>query len=135
MMTSAPARPGWRLMLAVGRLLLLVACLPAVACSAEWHAVTLPSAAALPAKQQVQRWREGRSTRLHGIALTNDSVTGVPFLQPLSCDSCRVGFARAGVDSLRVGDPPGGFVRTAVVTLVAVLAIGLVTGKLGPQGS
>lgn len=82
----------------------------------------------LPARQQVQVWASGEVLQLHGVIVGADSVSGVPFLKPPDCDSCRVGIRQAEVDSLRIGDPMDGFWRTAalgvVVTLVVLCRLG-----------
>jgi len=67
--------------------------------------------------------------RLHGVIVGADTVSGIPFVRSLDCDSCRVGIERAEVDSLRIGDPVSGFWKTAAlgaaVTLVALCRFGL----------
>jgi hypothetical protein len=62
--------------------------------------------------------------RLHGVIVGSDTVSGVPFLKSLDCDSCRVGIERAEVDSLRLGEPVGGFWKTAALgALVGLIAL------------
>ena len=61
--------------------------------------------------------------RWHAVVLTDDSVSGVPYLRPTGCDTCRLGRGRADVDSIRVGDPVAGFWRTAALVAVAPLVI------------
>ena len=58
--------------------------------------------------------------QLKGIAVTGDSLSGVPWLKPLDCASCRVTFARTSVDSLRTGSPEGGFIATLLIGVIAV---------------
>jgi hypothetical protein len=53
--------------------------------------------------------------------ITPDSVSGIPFLAPLTCDSCRVGFPRAQVDSIKLGDPTGGFWASTGLVLLGLL--------------
>ena len=53
--------------------------------------------------------------RLHGVIVGADTVSGIPFLKPLDCDSCRVRIERAEVDSLRIGEPVDGFWKTAAL--------------------
>jgi hypothetical protein len=60
--------------------------------------------------------------RLHGVIVAADTVSGVPFLKSLDCDSCRVRIEPAEVDSLRLGEPVGGFWKTAALGA----AIGLI---------
>jgi hypothetical protein len=66
--------------------------------------------------------------RLHGVIVGADTVSGVPFLKPLDCDSCRVGIGQAEFDSLRIGEPVGGFWKTAAlgaaVGLIALCRLG-----------
>jgi hypothetical protein len=60
--------------------------------------------------------------RLHGVSVGAGTVSGVPFLKSLDCDSCRVRIERAEVDSLRIGEPVDSFWKTAALGA----AIGLI---------
>ena len=60
--------------------------------------------------------------RLHGVIVGADTVSGIPFLKSLDCDSCRVRIERAEVDSLRLGEPVGAFWTTAALGAAAGLA-------------
>lgn len=71
----------------------------------------------MPRQQQVQVWSSGEVRRWHGVAVTEDSIVGVPFTEPLNCRTCRVGMARAAVDSVRLGSPVAGFWKTVGVVL------------------
>ena len=53
--------------------------------------------------------------QLRGVIVGADTVSGVPFLKSLDCDSCRVRIARAEVDSLRFGESVDGFWKTAAL--------------------
>lgn len=110
-------------------LLALLACAATGGCGAGWHLLEEPEPATLPARQQVQVWLDQRIVRLHRVVLTQDSVTGIPFLQPADCDSCRVGFARTQVDSVRLGEHQAGFLGTVSLMLAGLLLIGLFTGR------
>jgi len=96
-------------------------CLAGWSCSG-WHRVGAPDLATAEERQQAQVWRGGRAVQLHALRLTADSISGVPFIQSPSCDSCRVSFSRADVDSVRVGDPEGeigaGLMGGALVVLL-----------------
>lgn len=81
---------------------------------------------AFPARTQVQVWQHGRATLLHGVTLESDTLGGVPFTKPPTCDSCRVYLALGTVDSLRVGNKERGFFRT----VGWVLGIGVVWAYL-----
>lgn len=70
----------------------------------------------------MQVWQRNKVTLLHGLWLDPDSLRGVPFIQPPTCDSCRVQMALGAVDSLRVGNKERGFFRSVGL----VLGIGLV---------
>lgn len=96
--------------------------LTAAGCGAGWHAVSGPEPAAYRPRQQAQIWHAGKATQVHGLRLTSDSVSAVPYLQPAACDSCRIAWARTEVDSIRLGDPSGGFLATLLGAL-AVLSV------------
>ncbi len=87
-------------------------------CGAGWHRPATAPTGALPPRQQVQVWQAGSAVQWHAVRLSGDSVSGIPYLQPITCDSCRRQFPRASIDSLRVGSPVAGFWRM----------IGLITG-------
>jgi hypothetical protein len=70
---------------------------------ASWHRVVPPADTTLAPRQQVEVWQGTRSSVLHAIRLTPDSLSGVPFHRPPTCDSCRVAVPRASIDSLRLG--------------------------------
>jgi hypothetical protein len=97
-------------------------------CGAAWRRAEPSPSGPLPRRQQVQVWTGGRVLRLHGVVVRADTVSGVPFLESLDCDSCRVGIGRAEIDSLRIGEPVNGFWKTAalgaVVGLIAMCRAG-----------
>lgn len=111
------------------RLALLALTLAQMACGAGWRRVTEPEPRTLPARQQVQVWRGGRALQLHAVEFGSDSVSGIPYLQPEDCDTCRVAVAASEVDSVRVGNPPAGFWRSFALVLgggVALTFVGCV---------
>ena len=90
-------------------------------CGAGWHRTQL-APGPLPKRQQVQVWHGGSVERWHGVVLSSDSISGIPFLRPAACDSCRFALSRTDIDSLRVGRPVLGFWKTtAMVVLTPVL--------------
>jgi hypothetical protein len=105
--------------------LMLGLLLPQAACGAGWHRIDPVAPSNLPRRQQVQVWRGGEKTQLHSIRLSADSISGVPFVQPPECDSCRVSLPSSSVDSLRAGNPSGGFWKTTGLVLggIVVLAV------------
>src|SRR2546421_11326393 len=98
---------------------------------AGWHRLQAPVDTTLAPRQQVQVWEGRQSRRLHAVRLTPDTVFGVPFQQPPSCDSCRVAIQRAGVDSLRVGRSQEG---AAIVGIMVPLVGGLLLLYLASRG-
>jgi hypothetical protein len=69
--------------------------------------------------------------RWHGVVIRSDSISGIPFLQRLECDSCRRAVPLADVDSVRVGNPAAGFWRSVGLTLGLTAAVALVVCKFG----
>lgn len=91
----------------------LLLCGSMVACGAGWRSLPTPWPADIAPTQQVQVWSQQHALQLHGVRLSTDSITGIPFHRPLDCDSCRVALSRRQVDSLRVGNPTSGFWKSA----------------------
>lgn len=118
-----------------GSLTYLVILLSTTACGAGWKSVSQIGPKTFQPYQQAQLWTRDGMVRLHGLRLANDSVSGISFLQPLSCDSCRISFSQERVDSIRVGDPTGGFWATLGLITVAALIVGVMTGQVGPMGT
>lgn len=96
------------------------------ACGAGWKQPSPPRVEqGFEAHQQVQVWRSDESLRLHGVVIDSSVVTGVPFLHSLECDTCRISVPLATVDSIRIGNPTGGFLRSVGLTLGVWLVVGL----------
>ncbi len=74
-------------------------------CGAGWHQLKQLEAGALAPRQQIQVWSGGTARRWHAVRVGPDSITGIPFAQPTTCDTCRIAVPRAAVDSIRLGDP------------------------------
>jgi len=96
--------------------------LVAAACGAGWRRSDLPLGTLKP-RQQIQLWRTGVPTRWHALVIGSDSLSAIPFMRPITCDSCRVTMPRADVDSIRLGNPVGGFWKTAGLIFVTPFAI------------
>ena len=62
---------------------------------AGWTRLALPSDTTLAPRQQVQVWSGSHARVLHAVRLSGDSLVGVPFQKPPSCDSCRITIARS----------------------------------------
>jgi hypothetical protein len=107
----------------------MVASLMTEGCGAGWHQPHGGAPGALPVRQQVQIWQNGRALRWHAVSVTPDFVTGIPFQKPVDCDSCRLSIARSRVDSLRLGNPTAGFWKTfALVIGIPVVAVAVICG-------
>ena len=101
-------------------------------CGAGWHQPTQLEPGSLSPRQQVQVWSGGTARRWHAVRVGPDSISGIPFLRPTTCDSCRTAVPRAAVDSLRLGDPMEGFWKTvALVVLVPAAILGVICAQHG----
>ena len=100
---------------------------------AGWQRVAAPSDSTLAPRQQVQVWRGRQVQVLHAVRLTPDSLFGVPFQQPPSCESCVVALPRGAIDSLRLGDQEAPAIVGATLPF-AILIFLLVTLR-GPLTS
>jgi hypothetical protein len=83
----------------------------------------------IPERERFQLWRDGSAVVVHGLAASEDSLSGVPAWRPPSCDSCRVALARDDVDSIRVRKYSA--VRTWIL-VGSVLGIGVLLGAANP---
>src|SRR5258705_10575094 len=104
----------------------LVALSTLCAC-AGWQRLETASDTTLAPRQQGQGWRGSHARVLHAVRLSGDSLVGVPFQKPPSCDSCRIAIARSDVDSLRLGnmETPGIAGSALPFILLAMLAAAL----------
>ena len=103
--------------------------LPQIACGAGWHRIAPPVPSVLPERQQVQVWQGRHALLLHAVRLTSDAVSGIPFVQPAACDSCRVSLPHAAIDSLRTGNPPAGFWKSVGLVMGGLVVLAFVACK------
>jgi len=105
--------------------LMLVLILVNAGCGAQWRRMTVVEPAQLSPRQQIQVWTtgRGRATRLHSVVFRPDSVAGVPFTEHPDCDTCRVSYVLAEVDSIRVGHPERGFLKGTGLVLGGIYAL------------
>lgn len=111
-----------------GLLLLLLA-----GCGPGWHRTEVAPDTALEARDQFLVHHGGAVDRWHAVRVTNDSVIGIPWLQPIDCDSCRVALPRASVDSIRTGHPVAGFWKSYALVVygpfILLSSICILTGN------
>ena len=88
-------------------------------CGAGWHQARQLGPGSLSPRQQVQVWSGATARRWHAVRVGPDSISGIPFVRSTTCDSCRIALPRAAVDSVRLGDPVGGFWKTVALVLGA----------------
>jgi hypothetical protein len=60
-------------------------------------------------------------------------VSGISFIRPLSCDSCRIAVPRERVDSLRVGSPAEGFWKSIGLVVGGTMILACIQGWCAPQ--
>ena len=109
--------------LRVGNVIALALFLPQCSCGAGWHRIEPVAPSSLPVRQQVEVWQGREKLQLHAVRLSADSISGVPYIKPPECDSCRVSVTRASVDSVRAGNPSGGFWKTTGLVLGGMLVL------------
>ncbi len=69
-----------------------------------WSRRGIPPTAPIHARQQVKVWTDSARFEWHAVHMSGDSISGIPYWRPLTCDSCRVWLPLAEVDSIRLGD-------------------------------
>jgi hypothetical protein len=88
--------------------LLLLALLALLACGPAWQRIDQEVPRQLPPQDQVQVYGPAGSQRWHGVRIGSDSISGIGWLDPLECDTCRTALPRSAVDSLQLGHPVAG---------------------------
>ncbi len=95
------------------------------ACSANWQPMTAPKSQALDKGAVVEFHTKDQLVRLHGVEFARDSVSGIPWLDHLSCDTCRVSYAVADLSGLRTGNPGAG-AWVLLTPIIAVMSVGVI---------
>ena len=108
--------------------------LSTAACGAGWRQPAHLPPGPWPTGQQVQVWSERQALRWHAVVVLQDSISGVPFLAPPACDTCRRTLLLAVVDSVRVGRPVAGFWKTVGLVIGLPLAAFMVLCGGGSGG-
>jgi hypothetical protein len=83
--------------------LLALAIMLAMSGCGGWHRQPVGELERVRPDAVVEVWRGRQRLELKGIRLTADSISGIPFIRRLDCDSCRLTIPRAEVDSIREG--------------------------------
>ena len=95
----------------------------AAGCSTYWAQRPLDPLTPVERTHPVWIWSGGAVHKWYGVLLTQDSVSGIPFEVPLTCDSCRRSLPRTQVDSMRVS-----YSGTHVTAKDILDGAGIVTG-------
>jgi hypothetical protein len=91
---------------------------------AEWERRTGFQPAPMKPSDRVLIWSSGTVEKWHGVVITADSVSGIPYGRSLECDSCRLTIPLVRVDSMKYWTG-GGVVKTSLV-VAGVLAAAFV---------
>jgi hypothetical protein len=91
-----------RVRVLVVRCQFVVLALLAAGCSTYWRQRPLDQPAQLNPNHPVWIWSRGAVNKWYAVVITPDSVSGIPYELPLTCDSCRRSLPRAQVDSMKV---------------------------------
>jgi hypothetical protein len=79
----------------VGFLLLAV-----TGCTMQWRQTGISPTVA--PKTVVEIWREDSAVHWRALIVSPDSISGIPYPQPITCKTCRHSLARSDIDSVRV---------------------------------
>jgi len=72
----------------------------------------------------VRIWSGGEVQRWHAVVITEESVSGIPYQMPVTCDSCVLRIPRTQVDSMKLDHKKLNALE--VVGVVGILAVGIV---------
>jgi hypothetical protein len=99
---------------------LLLVLLALTACSSNWQPVTLVQPSPLDSRTVLEFRAKNQLIRLHGVEFKGDSLSGIPWLKHLSCDTCRVRYAFSDVSQGRTGNPGAGAWSIGIPLIVIV---------------
>ncbi len=86
----------------------LLVLLALTACSSNWQPLTLLHPSPIDRKTVLEFQAKNQLVRLHGVEFTRDSLSGIPWLEHLDCDTCRVRYAFRDISQARTGNPGAG---------------------------
>jgi hypothetical protein len=117
------------------RLLCCILAASTLGCGAGWHQPPELAPGPWPKRQQAQIWSDEHSRQWHSLIVSRDSISGVPFTRNPNCGDCRQAVALNAVDSVRIGDPEAGFLKTVglIVALPIAVLIVLCRGECYPE--
>lgn len=116
------------------RLLAPLALLILTGCGPGWQRTEPTPGAAIDPETQHLVFGGDSTVRWHALRVSGDSVSGIPWLTPVTCDSCRRSRPLAGVDSIQVGHPEKGFWKGVGVVYLAPLLVFAVLCRFQPCG-
>jgi hypothetical protein len=96
--------------------------------NAEWERRTGFQPAPVKPTDPVLIWSNATVEKWHGVILTADSVSGIPYETSLECDSCRRSIPLVLVDSMKVRHPTDA--KTVLVITGVVAAAYIVTAAV-----
>ena len=97
-------------------------------CAVGWQRITLTPMTAVAPTQVLEVWHGSEHPQWHGVILSADSISGIPFFRPLDCHDCRTTVSLAQVDSTRWGDPVTPGVAAGLAPVAAIVILMLMAG-------
>ena len=89
-------------------------------CSANWQPINVSRPRQINERTVLEFHAKNELVRLHGVRFERDSVSGIPWLDHLSCDTCRVHYALAAISGPRTGNP-GAAAWGVVIPIAAII--------------
>lgn len=75
------------------------------ACGPGWQPVSVARPQTMNEGTILEFHAKNELVRLHGVRFERDSLSGIPWLEHLTCDTCRVHYALTDVSQARTGNP------------------------------
>jgi hypothetical protein len=110
---------------------LTITSLFALTACVSWRPIASVQPGELPPRQEYRLATHGHFYRLHALRWGADSVSGVPYLQPPSCDSCRLAFSTREIEGIQVQQEA--HVRTTLFVLAAAAIAGFLLVESSTQ--
>lgn len=103
------------------------------ACGPNWKPLTGEHPATLNSRTVLDFHARGGLVRLHGVKFSKDSVSGIPWLDHLSCDTCRVVYAETEMADVRTGNP-GASAWIILGPFMGLIGFGVLVALTWPRG-